>query len=384
MKKRIIVLGSTGSIGRSTLDVIEHRIDDFELVGLACKENSRLFSEQIRKFKPQWACLYDGRQEKRVDFGSARRLIGVSGLKELTSTDCDMIVNALPGSIGLEPSIDALSNGRILALANKESLVMAGRLVRSLTEKGRGRLIPVDSEHSALYQLMEGVGKEEIESLIITASGGPFKDHTADELKRVRPEEALRHPTWNMGQKVTIDSATLMNKGLEVIEAHWLFDAPIQKIKVVVHPESIVHGMVQFTDGSFFAYLAHPDMRIPIAYALGEGKRLPLPFGNADLAKIGALTFREPDLSRFPALKLAYEALNTGDSALITFNAANEVASAAFVEGRIAFTSIPDLVEEALERHTVAKEVDNLEGIWEIHNAAREFVEGRLRRSNDI
>jgi 1-deoxy-D-xylulose-5-phosphate reductoisomerase len=295
-----------------------------------------------------------------------------------------MIVNALPGSIGLEPSIDALSNGRILALANKESLVMAGRLVRSLTERGHGRLIPVDSEHSALYQLMEGVGKEEIESLIITASGGPFKDHTADELKRVRPEEALRHPTWNMGQKVTIDSATLMNKGLEVIEAHWLFDAPIQKIKVVVHPESIVHGMVQFTDGSFFAYLAHPDMRIPIAYALGEGKRLPLPFGNADLAKIGALTFREPDLSRFPALKLAYEALNAGDSALITFNAANEVASAAFVEGRIAFTSIPDLVEEALERHTVAKEVDTLEGIWEIHNAAREFVEGRLRRSNDI
>jgi 1-deoxy-D-xylulose-5-phosphate reductoisomerase len=382
MKKRIIILGSTGSIGRSTLDVVAHRFEEFEIVGLACRESSALFTEQIRRFKPRVACLCDERLEREVDFGASRKLTGITGLKELVAVDCDMIVNALPGSVGLGPSIEALSHNRVLALANKESLVMAGRLVRSLIEKGHGKVIPVDSEHSALYQLMEGVGKDEVESLVITASGGPFKDHSADELKRVRPEDALRHTTWKMGQKVTIDSATLMNKGLEVIEAYWLFDLPFQKIKVLVHPESIIHGLVQFVDGSFFAYLANPDMRIPIAYALGAAKRLPLPFGNAHLAAVGTLTFCEPDLNRFPGLRLAYEALNTGDSALITFNAANEVASTAFIEGKIAFTSIPELVEEALERHEVAREVDSLEGIWEIHNKAKQFVEGRLRRIN--
>jgi 1-deoxy-D-xylulose-5-phosphate reductoisomerase len=227
---------------------------------------------------------------------------------------------------------------------------------------------------------MERVDTREIEKLVITASGGPFKNHSKEELKQVSPEEALRHPTWRMGRKVTLDSATLMNKGLEVIEARWLFDAIPENIEVLVHPESIVHGMVQFVDGSFFAYLAHPDMRIPIAYALGEGKRLPLPFGNARLANLGRLTFHEPDMDRFPALRLAYDALATGDSALIVLNAANEVASSAFVESRIPFTSIPDLVEEALAHHGVVKEVDGLEGIWEIHNWAKTFVEDRLRR----
>jgi 1-deoxy-D-xylulose-5-phosphate reductoisomerase len=380
MKKRIVILGSTGSIGRSTLDVVAHRPDEFEMVGLACRGNAGLFTEQIRRFKPKCACLYDENLEGQVDFASSRKLIGPAGLKELMWTDTDMVVNALPGSIGLEPSIEALSRNRVLALANKESLVMAGRLIRALIGKDHGRLIPVDSEHSALYQLMEGVGKREIEKLIITASGGPFKDHLKEELKRVKPEEALRHPTWRMGRKVTIDSATLMNKGLEVIEARWLFDMPAERIEVLVHPESIVHGMVQFVDGSFFAYLANPDMRIPIAYALAAGKRLPLPFGNAHLAGLGKLTFQEPDLDRFPALKLAYNALAVGDSALIVFNAANEAASSAFIEGRIPFTSIPELVEEALARHVVVKEVDGLEGVWEIHDWAKTFAEGCLRR----
>ena len=380
MKNRIIILGSTGSIGRSTLDVVENRRDEFEIVGLACRESSRLFSEQIRKFKPHWACLCDGTREKEVDFGVSRRLSGVEGLKELVGMDADLVVNALPGSIGLEPSIEALTHNKTLALANKESLVMAGRLIMRLTRSGRGRLIPVDSEHSALFQLMEGTQKDEIEKLVITASGGPFKDHSQEELARVSPADALRHPTWQIGRKVTIDSATLMNKGLEVIEAHWLFDAPPEKIDVLVHPESIIHGMVQFVDGSFFAYLAYPDMRIPIAYALNTGKRLPLPFGRVDLADLGRLTFRRPDTGRFPALRLAYEALAAGYSALVTLNAANEVASSAFAVGKIPFTSIPELAEEALAHHGVVKEVEGLDEIREIHNWARNFVEGRMRR----
>ena len=380
MKKRIIILGSTGSIGRSTLDVVKHRPDEFEITGLACRESSALFSEQIQTYKPRCACLCDGRHEGEVDFGGSRKLIGLPGLKELIRVDSDIIVNALPGSIGLEPSIEALSQNRILALANKESLVMAGRLIMNLVRGGHGRLIPVDSEHSALYQLMEGVGRNEVEKLIITASGGPFKDHSKEALTQVSPEDALRHPTWRMGRKVTIDSATLMNKGLEVIEARWLFDTPPEKIGVLVHPESIIHGIVQFVDGSFFAYLAHPDMRIPIAYALSGAKRLPLPFGRAHLADLGKLTFHQPDTDRFPALRLAYDALATGDSALIAFNAANEVASSAFVEGRIAFTAIPELVEETLTHHVVVKEVFGLEEVQEIHSWARTFVEGCLRR----
>jgi len=380
MKKRIVILGSTGSIGRSTLDVVESCRDEFEIVGLACRESSRLFSEQIRRFKPRSACLCDEKREHEVDFGFSRKLTGLEGLKELVAMDSDIVVNALPGSIGLEPSIEALSQNKVLALANKESLVMAGRMLMALARHGQGRLIPVDSEHSALHQLMEGAGREEIERLIITASGGPFKNHSRKELARVSPEEALRHPTWQMGRKVTIDSATLMNKGLEVIEARWLFDVPPERIGVLVHPESIVHGMVQFVDGSFFAYLAHPDMRVPIAYALNMGRRLPLPFGSANFAEIGKLTFHEPDLVRFPALRLAYEALAAGDSALITFNAANEVASLAFAEGRLPFTSIPEMAEEALTHHPVVHEITSLEGVWEIHDWAKTFVEGRLRR----
>jgi 1-deoxy-D-xylulose-5-phosphate reductoisomerase len=382
MKKRIVILGSTGSIGRSTLDVVENCRDEFEIVGLACRESSALFSEQIRKFKPRWACLCDQTREKEVDFGISRKLLGLRGLKELAGVDADLVVNALPGSTGLEPSIEALSHNRTLALANKESLVMAGRLIMGLTRSGRGRLIPVDSEHSALFQLMEGSQKEEIEKLLITASGGPFKNHSREELAHVSPEDALCHPTWQMGRKVTIDSATLMNKGFEVIEAHWLFGAPSERIEVLVHPESVIHGIVQFVDGCFFAYLAHPDMRIPIAYALNGGRRFPLPFGKADFANLGKLTFYEPDTTRFPALRLAYDALAAGDSALVVLNAANEVASSAFLEGRIPFTSIPELAEEALTRHAVVREIQGIETVLEVHGWARDFVEGRLRRKD--
>ena len=380
MKKKIILLGSTGSIGASTLEAIENQRDEFDVVGLACRENTRLFNEQIRKFEPRFACLFDEEHAGGVDFGRARRLTGAAGLKELLTAEAEIVVNALPGSAGLEPTIDALRQGRTLALANKESLVMAGRLVSKLTNSGSGRLIPVDSEHSALYQLMMGMERTEIEKLIITASGGPFRNHSAEDLGKVTAEEALRHPTWRMGRKVTIDSATLMNKGLEVIEARWLFDIGHERIDVLVHPESIVHGIVQVVDGSLFAYMAYPDMKIPISFALNGGRRRKLPFGKVNLAEAGKLTFFRPDIERFPALRLAYQALDEGDGALVALNASNEVASSAFLDGRIGFADIPRLVEEVLRRHPAVKEIDDLETIWEIHGWAKIHLEEILRR----
>jgi 1-deoxy-D-xylulose-5-phosphate reductoisomerase len=382
MKRKVIVLGSTGSIGTSTLEVIANQKDDFEVAGIACYGRTELFSEQIARFRPRFACLFNGDTRSSVDFGSTRCLLGPSGLKELVSVDADIVVNALPGSIGLEPSLEALKQDRVLAPANKESLVMAGRLIRYLIETGHGTLIPVDSEHSALYQLIEGAGKQEMRKLIITASGGPFRNHSAEELSRVTPEQALCHPTWNMGRKVTIDSATFMNKALELIEAHWLFDVPGARLAVLVHPESVVHGMVQFVDGSFFAYLARPDMKIPIAYALNMGRRKPLPFGNANLADLGKLTFFEPDEVRFPAVRLAYEALDAGDSACIVLNAANEVAAEAFLQGKITFPAISRIVEDAMGAHSLVREVTNLEGIRGLHDWAKTYVEGHLRRIN--
>ena len=380
MKKKIILLGSTGSIGASTLEAIENQRDEFDVVGLACRENTRLFNEQIRKFEPRFACLFDEEHAGGVDFGRARRLTGAAGLKELLTAEAEIVVNALPGSAGLEPTIDALRQGRTLALANKESLVMAGRLVSKLTNSGSGRLIPVDSEHSALYQLMMGMERAEIEKLIITASGGPFRNHSAEDLGKVTAEEALRHPTWRMGRKVTIDSATLMNKGLEVIEARWLFDIGHERIDILVHPESIVHGIVQVVDGSLFAYMAYPDMKIPISFALNGGRRRKLPFGKVNLAEAGKLTFFRPDIERFPALRLAYQALDEGDGALVALNASNEVASSAFLDGRIGFADIPRLVEEVLRRHPAVKEIDDLETIWEIHRWAKIHLEEILRR----
>jgi 1-deoxy-D-xylulose-5-phosphate reductoisomerase len=380
MKKGIVILGSTGSIGRSTLDVIEHQPDEFEVIGIACRENVRLFSEQIRAFRPRFACLFEEGLAHLVDFGRARKLTGPEGMKALVGADGAMIVNALPGSIGLEPTIEALKQRKVLGLANKESLVMAGRLISRLTREKGSTLLPIDSEHSALYQLMEGKERDEIETLFITASGGPFRDLSGEELKAVTVEQALRHPTWQMGRKVTLDSATLMNKGLEVIEARWLFNVGEAKIRIVVHPESILHAMVRFVDGSLSAYMAYPDMRIPIAFALNGGQRRSVPFGKVDPTALGKLTFRAPDMERFPALRLAYEALAAGDSALITLNAANEVASSAFLEGRIGFTHISRLVEEALSRHPLVKEVDDLDAIWEIHRWAQRYLENRVRR----
>ncbi|MCX7966273.1 MAG: 1-deoxy-D-xylulose-5-phosphate reductoisomerase, partial [Syntrophorhabdaceae bacterium] len=333
MKRKVLILGSTGSIGRSALDVIDSQRDSFEVHGLVCRENIELLNRQIQAFKPKFVCIFNKEQKRKVLIDKKRLLFGIEGILELINTDVDIVLNALPGSVGLNPTIEALKANKVLALANKESLVMAGRMVMDMLKKYSSLLIPVDSEHSALYHLMKNIEPSWIESITITASGGPFRKHKKKALETVSVEEAMNHPTWKMGKKVTLDSATLMNKGFEVIEAKWLFGITHEKIKVIIHPESIIHGMVEFIDGSFTAYISYPDMRLPISYALNEGSVKELHFRKLKLEELKRLTFYPPDFVRFPALKLAYDALSEGDSALVVLNSASEVASYAFIEG---------------------------------------------------
>jgi len=379
MKQRVVILGSTGSIGRATLDVIAAHHDAFEVFGLACKENIDLLNRQIRQWKPQYVCVYDTTIQHTVSHDTSRVLTGIDGMKTMVAMDNDIVVNALPGSIGLEPTMEALRYHKTLALANKESLVMAGRIISQLMHQGPAILIPVDSEHSALFQLLKMIERKELKNIIITASGGPFKDYKKEDLDHVTTEEALNHPTWKMGTKVTLDSATLMNKGLEVIEARWLFDIHQSRIKVLIHPESILHGLVELIDGSVLSYMAYPDMKIPIAFALHQGIRSSLPSPQVNLEQLLKLTFYPPDMDKFPALKLAFAALDQGDSALIVLNAANEVASQAFMDGKIRFSAIPALIEDALEHHPAISVVDNIETVWTIHDWAIAYTEQQLR-----
>jgi 1-deoxy-D-xylulose-5-phosphate reductoisomerase len=380
MKKKVLILGSTGSIGQATLEIIEHEKKHLEVFGLACKNNIDLLNEQIQKFKPKYVCVYEESQKNRVTFNKRRLLTGIEGVREMTGMDFDIVVNALPGSIGLTPTIEALKCQKTIALANKESLVMAGRIIANLLKKDQGKLIPVDSEHSALHQLLKTVPGNELKTMIITASGGPFRNRRKDDLKKVKPEEALNHPTWKMGKKITLDSATLMNKGLEVIEARWLFNVDPSNIKVLIHPESILHGIIELADSSLMAYMACPDMKVPIAYALNSSQRLPLPVKRLNLEEIGTLSFYPPDLDKFPALRLAYEALASGDSALIVLNTANEVASEAFIKGKIRFTDIPRIVNDAMEHHRQQSIIENINITWDIHNWAKTYAEDRLKQ----
>jgi 1-deoxy-D-xylulose-5-phosphate reductoisomerase len=380
MKKKIVVLGSTGSIGRSTLEVIENQKDSFEVFGLACKGNVELLNDQIKRFKPRYVCVFEAPLAGKVNFDKKRLFTRMEGITRMVGMDGEIVVNALPGSIGLEPTVSALKSGKFLALANKESLVMAGRIVSKLLKEHGSRLIPVDSEHSALYQLMKRVRKNTLKTITITASGGPFREHKKKALEEVKPEEAFNHPTWKMGKKITLDSATLMNKGLEVIEARWLFDIDWDRIKVLVHPESIVHGMVECTDGAMLAYMAHPDMKIPISYAINEGKIRTLPSAPLKLEELRRLTFYAPDTDRFPALRLAFEALRAGDAALVTLNASNEVVSEAFIGGKIKFTDMPVLIDRALEKHPASPAIEDIETTREIHRWATKFTERLLKK----
>lgn len=353
--KNVVVLGSTGSIGRNTLEVLSNFEERFSVFGLSTNTNVKLLEEQIKQFRPRMAVITDEESFQQFPRNyDTEVLSGIDGLKELCShPKVNLVINALVGSVGLLPSLKALESGKNLAIANKESLVMAGELLIGKAQKKGAEILPIDSEHSAIQQCLLSGKKEEVKRLILTASGGPFLRKSKEELKEITVEEALSHPTWEMGKKITIDSATLMNKGLEVIEAHWLFGIPPDRIKVLIHPQSIVHSMVEFVDGSVIAQMSLPDMKLPIQYALFYPQRVFSNNTSLDLTKTGHLTFLEPDTEKFPCLHLAYQALEMGGTAPAVLNAANEVAVGAFLACRIGFPDIEKIVQKALKQHQV-------------------------------
>ena len=372
--RRILIVGSTGSIGTQALEVVE-RSDELELVGLAAASSWQPLLAQAGRFGVQRVALADPDAAARAAEHSATRVLaGPEGLVELiTETDCDLVLNALVGSAGLGPTVAALGEGIDLALANKESLVVGGELVTALAEATGAELIPVDSEHSALYQLIANEPPGTLERLVLTASGGPFRGRT--DLDGVTRDEALAHPTWDMGGKITIDSATLMNKGLELIEAHHLFGVPYERIDVVVHPQSIVHALVQLNDGASLAHLGYPDMRVPISYALHHPERADVPVPMLDLAEVGALTFERPDLETFACLRLAREAAEAGGTAPCVLNAANEVAVHAFLRGELPFAGIARVIESTLAEMP-AQPVRHFSDLYEADAQARGVARG--------
>ncbi len=368
--RRILIVGSTGSIGTQALDVAA-RSESLEVVGLAAATNVDLVLEQARSLGVRRVALADEDAAARAaeQWTEGKVLAGAAGLIELiTETECDLVLNALSGSAGLGPTVAALGEGIDLALANKESLVIGGELVGALAEATGAQVLPVDSEHSALYQLIAGEPAGAVDRLVLTASGGPFRGMT--DLAGVTPDQALAHPTWAMGGRITIDSATLMNKGLEVIEAHHLFGVPYERIDVVVHPQSIVHALVNLADGASLAHLGQPDMRVPISYALHHPDRADVPVPTLDLAAVGTLSFEEADEETFACLRLARQAGIEGGTAPCVLNAADEVAVAAFLEGELAFPGIAEVVERALDE-IPSRPVGHFSDLYEADAAAR-------------
>ncbi|MCS7253683.1 MAG: 1-deoxy-D-xylulose-5-phosphate reductoisomerase [Armatimonadota bacterium] len=379
---KIAILGSTGSIGRQAMEIARMHSEELEIYALAAHSNVEALIEQWRECRAKHICLYEAEAAKRLKAhlrpDELKVHSGMDGLIELaTLPEVDIVLNAVSGSIGLLPTLRALEAGKRLALANKEALVIGGHIVIDAWRKGSGELIPVDSEHSAIFQCLLGERSENIKRIILTASGGPFRQKKIEELKMVTPSEALSHPTWRMGPKVTIDSATLMNKGLEIIEAMWLFDTAPEKIEVLIHPQSIIHSLVEFVDGSMKAQLSLPDMRLPIQYALLYPKRLPSPISECELLSIGALTFEPPDVSRFPCLRLAREAAIVGGSMPAVMSAADEIAVKAFLRGEIGFMDIPKLIESVMEEHD-AKPNPPLDELLEVDEWAKRVASERV------
>lgn len=359
--KAISVLGCTGSIGVNTLDIVAKNPGRFSIVGLAAGRNLEVLKPQILQFKPKIVSLAREEDAKALrDWAKQQSALpamkivaGEAGACEVACADgVQMVIAAMVGAVGLAPTLAAVQKGIDVGLANKETMVVAGALMNAAAQRTGAKILPVDSEHNALFQAMEGQNKSAIRRLILTASGGPFRNASIQDLKSVTPQQALKHPNWDMGAKITIDSATMMNKGLEVIEAHFLFNMPIEKIDILVHPQSIVHSMVEYCDGSVIAQLGIPDMRIPIGYALAYPERLPNDLPRLDLLKAKTLEFYPPDRERFPAIRLAYEALKMGGTMPTVLNAANEVAIPHFLEGRIGFLQIPQSVERVMEAHS--------------------------------
>jgi 1-deoxy-D-xylulose-5-phosphate reductoisomerase len=352
--KRISVLGATGSIGLRTLELVSSFPDEFAVAGLAARgSNVDMIADLCRKYAPRAVALLDSgavdRLARLLPASGPELLSGPAGLVSLArEVPADIVVSALVGAAGLLPTMAAIAAGRTVALANKETLVMAGRLMTAAARRHGVALLPVDSEHSAIFQCLIGHNRSDVHRILLTASGGPFRDLPRERFAQVRVEDALRHPTWKMGPKITIDSATLMNKGLEIIEARWLFDVEPHQVQVIVHPQSIVHSMVEYIDGAVIAQLGVADMGVPILYALTYPERRPAPAARLELSRVGQLTFFEPDAERFPCLGLARSALERGGAAPVVLNAANEVAVAAFLDRRVPFVAIPELIERAL------------------------------------
>ncbi len=381
--QRLGILGSTGSIGTQTLDVVRLFPNRFDVRALTAGSNAELLIAQAREFSPECVVIGDARRRKQVEEAlgplGVRVLTGQEGLCEAAALDeVDTVVAALVGFAGLESVVAALRSGKKVALANKETLVVAGRLVTSLLQEGRGMLLPVDSEHSAIFQCLAGEPERSVESLVLTASGGPFRTRPAETFGTITRAEALTHPNWSMGPKITIDSATMMNKGLEVVEAHWLFDMPPERISVLAHPQSIVHSLVVFEDGSVKAQLGLPDMRLPIQYALSYPERWAAPRERLDWSDVMHLHFEPPDRAKFPCLDLAYEALETGGAAPAVLNAANEQAVALFLEGKIRFADIPEMIGAALGR-VPAQADPSLEDLVACDAEARRIVLEHVR-----
>ncbi len=372
--KRLCILGSTGSIGTQTLDIVDEHSDELSVTALAAGKNAAKVEEQVRKYKPQIAVLYDEKAAEdlktRVKDTSVKVLSGMDGLVEAASADSDIVVGAIVGMIGIKPVLSAIRAGHDIALANKETLVSAGHIITREAEENKVKILPVDSEHSAIFQSLNGERHEDIEKILLTASGGPFRGKKREELSEMTAETALKHPNWDMGPKVTIDSSTLVNKGLEVMEAHWLFDVPYDDIEVLIHPQSIVHSAVQYKDGAVIAQLGVPDMHLPIQYALFYPGRNTLKRERLDLFKTGELTFEKPDTDTFRGLKLALDAAKTGGTMPTVFNAANEEAVKLFLKGSIKYLEIPEIIEKAMTDHKVVRDPD-LEEIFRCESEVR-------------
>ncbi len=380
-QQNIALLGSTGSIGRSTLEVIANFPERFRVTYLTANKNIDLLQEQIARFKPKGVVLLDACQAsvlKKLVNGTTEVLVGEEALQEVVQRhDVDIVFSALVGFAGLKPTLAAIEAGKRIALANKETLVVAGEIImRKVREKGV-QLLPVDSEHSAILQCLRGESLSEVDRLILTASGGPFLNLDKEQFRAITVEQALNHPTWKMGNKITIDSATLMNKGLEVIEAFWLFGLPAEKIEVVIHPQSIIHSMVEFADGSIKAQLGIPDMKIPIQYALMYPERPAATHRRVNFSTMRQMTFQTPDLEKFRCLALAFKALEAGGTAPAVMNAANEVAVQLFLDGRITFDAIPMMIEEALTTHTPVQNI-SLDDIVRVDRETRELCRAQV------
>ena len=382
MSRRLVILGSTGSIGKQALDVVARSAGEIELVGLSAGTDWEQLLAQAEKYGVKKVALADRNAAARASeaWTGGTVLSGPDGLVELvTDSACDMVLNAIVGSAGLLATVATLGEGIDLALANKESLVVGGELVNQLAEATAAQILPVDSEHSALHQLIAGERAGTVDRLVLTASGGPFRGRIRADLAGVTVDQALAHPTWSMGGKITIDSATLMNKGLEVIEAHHLFGTPYDQIEVVVHPQSIVHSLIQLCDGATLAHLGYPDMRVPIAYALHYPNRTEVPLPALDLPALGSLTFESPDVDNFPCLRLAREAGIAGGTAPCTLNAANEVAVHAFLSGELEFLRIAEVIEQALEQ-LPATAVHSFDSLMDADLEARRVASDAIHR----